>query len=235
MADGYVAKGGRPGTITFQDRAELMFYRFGDTVPSGIGTGIADGFQTAGKSGVALAERGIRQQERKEEWLDHGGQTGKYRAKVHCRQFYCVDVVAVAIQSALCKTGAAFARRRLDAPVVLAISMKRFLLITLLGTAVSVSFGGGPPARSSGTMPPFLDGRTPWADSVLQTLDLDHQIAQLMMVAAYSNKDAKHAAATEKMIREQGIGGLIFFQGGPVRGKASLTNRYQACRALHRC
>ncbi|MBK8580390.1 MAG: serine hydrolase [Flavobacteriales bacterium] len=105
--------------------------------------------------------------------------------------------------------------------------MKRFLLITLLGTAVSVSFGGGPPARSSGTMPPFLDGRTPWADSVLQTLDLDQQIAQLMMVAAYSNKNEAHAASVEKMVREQGIGGLIFFQGGPVR-QAQLTNRYQA-------
>ncbi|MGV9012232.1 MAG: glycoside hydrolase family 3 N-terminal domain-containing protein [Flavobacteriales bacterium] len=105
--------------------------------------------------------------------------------------------------------------------------MKRSFLILLLGTAISVSFGGGPPARTTGTMPPFLDVRTPWADSVMQTLDLDHQIAQLMMVAAYSNKNEGHAADIEELVREQGIGGLIFFQGGPVR-QAKLTNRYQA-------
>jgi len=75
--------------------------------------------------------------------------------------------------------------------------------------------------------PPFLRNESLWADSVLSSLSLDERIAQLMMVAAYSNKDAKHEAATEALIRERGIGGLIFFQGGPVR-QAALTNRYHA-------
>lgn len=62
---------------------------------------------------------------------------------------------------------------------------------------------------------------------MLATLDLDQRIAQLMMVAAYSNKGAKHAAETEELVRAHGVGGLIFFQGGPLR-QADLTNRYQA-------
>ena len=66
-----------------------------------------------------------------------------------------------------------------------------------------------------------------WVDSVYNTMTLDEKIGQLFMVAAYSNKDAKHYAGIDKLIQENKIGGLIFFQGGPVR-QAKLTNRYQA-------
>ncbi|MEO8588716.1 MAG: glycoside hydrolase family 3 N-terminal domain-containing protein [Flavobacteriales bacterium] len=91
-----------------------------------------------------------------------------------------------------------------------------------------LTFSGTPPTvRTLGIPPPFLVNETPWADSVFSTLSLDERIAQLMMVAAYSNKDAKHEQAIEQMVREKNIGGLIFFQGGPQR-QAKLTNRYQA-------
>ncbi|HEX2616226.1 MAG TPA: glycoside hydrolase family 3 N-terminal domain-containing protein, partial [Flavobacteriales bacterium] len=78
----------------------------------------------------------------------------------------------------------------------------------------------------AGTPPPFLEAPSYWADSVLSTLSLDERIAQLMMVVAYSNKDAKHTQEIEKLITERNIGGLIYLQGGPVR-QATLTNRYQ--------
>jgi len=67
---------------------------------------------------------------------------------------------------------------------------------------------------------------THWADSVFQTLSPDERIAQLFMVAAYSNKDKKHVNEIKKLVKEYKIGGLIFFQGGPVR-EARLTNEYQ--------
>lgn len=108
-----------------------------------------------------------------------------------------------------------------------ATGMKRSLFFSLFATAISLSFGGGTPDRPAAVPPPFLHGQSPWADSVFRTLDLDRQIAQLMMVAAYSNRDEAHATETEALVRELGIGGLIFFQGGPVR-QATLTNRYQA-------
>lgn len=91
-----------------------------------------------------------------------------------------------------------------------------------------ISLGGGRPAETpSGTVPQFLEGPSPWADSVLASLDLDQRIAQLMMVAAYSNKDERHVAGIEALVRTYNLGGLIFMQGGPVR-QAVLTNRYQA-------
>ncbi|MGB3619288.1 MAG: glycoside hydrolase family 3 N-terminal domain-containing protein, partial [Catalinimonas sp.] len=75
--------------------------------------------------------------------------------------------------------------------------------------------------------PAFLEHPTRWADSVLATLTPDERIAQLIMVAAYSNRDEAHQAEIERLVREQKIGGLVFFQGGPGR-QARLTNRYQA-------
>lgn len=66
-----------------------------------------------------------------------------------------------------------------------------------------------------------------WADSVYQTLSPKERLGQLFMVAAYSNRGMEHQAEVEKLIREQAIGGLIFFQGGPGR-QARLTNYYQS-------
>lgn len=66
-----------------------------------------------------------------------------------------------------------------------------------------------------------------WVDSVMATLSPDQRIAQLFMVAAYSNRDTNHKVEIAKLVSEYGIGGLIFFQGGPVR-QANLTNYYQS-------
>lgn len=66
-----------------------------------------------------------------------------------------------------------------------------------------------------------------WVDSVYNQLSFDEKVGQLFMVAAYSNKDEAHNKSIDKLIEENKIGGLIFFQGGPVR-QAKLTNRYQA-------
>jgi beta-glucosidase-like glycosyl hydrolase/CubicO group peptidase (beta-lactamase class C family) len=71
------------------------------------------------------------------------------------------------------------------------------------------------------------DEQKEWVDSVYRSLSFDERLGQLFMVSAYSNKDSTHTKFIEKLIVEQKIGGLIFFQGGPMR-QAKLTNRYQA-------
>ena len=77
------------------------------------------------------------------------------------------------------------------------------------------------------TVPPFYtDAASEWADSVMSTLSREKKITQLIMVAAWSNKDAAHIAEIRKLIMDWGIGGLIFFQGGPLR-QANLCNDYQ--------
>ncbi|MEO6902973.1 MAG: glycoside hydrolase family 3 N-terminal domain-containing protein [Bacteroidia bacterium] len=74
---------------------------------------------------------------------------------------------------------------------------------------------------------PFDTKNTHWADSVFKTLSVDERIAQLFMVAAYSNKDKNHTKEIKKLVDDYKIGGLIFFQGGPVR-QAILANYYQS-------
>jgi beta-glucosidase-like glycosyl hydrolase/CubicO group peptidase (beta-lactamase class C family) len=65
-----------------------------------------------------------------------------------------------------------------------------------------------------------------WVDSTLKSMTIDEKIGQLFMVAAYSNKDQKHIDKISNLINKYHIGGLIFFQGGPVR-QANQTNLYQ--------
>jgi beta-glucosidase-like glycosyl hydrolase/CubicO group peptidase (beta-lactamase class C family) len=66
-----------------------------------------------------------------------------------------------------------------------------------------------------------------WADSVYHALPPRARIGQFFMVAAYSNKGKEHQTEIETLIREFGIGGVIFFQGGPGR-QARLSNQYQS-------
>jgi len=75
--------------------------------------------------------------------------------------------------------------------------------------------------------PPFVQSNQKWVDSVMSSMSVKEKIGQLFMVAAYSNRDREHIDHIKKLIREYNIGGLIFFQGGPVR-QAMLTNEYQA-------
>ncbi|MGN6178176.1 MAG: glycoside hydrolase family 3 protein [Mucilaginibacter sp.] len=51
-------------------------------------------------------------------------------------------------------------------------------------------------------------------------------MAQLFFVRAHTNKGQKYEDSVANVISTQQIGGLVFFQGGPVR-QADLINRYQ--------
>ncbi len=102
--------------------------------------------------------------------------------------------------------------------------MKKITLIILtVTTFISFSFIADTEKQS----PPFYMNDTRWADSVFKTLTPQERIAQLFMVAAYSNKDKTHTKEIKKLVSDYKIGGLIFFQGGPIR-QAALTNSYQA-------
>ena len=73
-----------------------------------------------------------------------------------------------------------------------------------------------PVATSAG--PAFLRYlHSPWVDSLMRSLTPRQRVAQLFMVAAYSNKKRIDEDSISTLIKDYGIGGLIFFQGGPVR------------------
>lgn len=71
------------------------------------------------------------------------------------------------------------------------------------------------------------NNRSKWVDSIYTNMTIQERVGQLFMVAAYSNRDKNHTDSIQNFIETYNIGGLIFFQGGPVR-QAKLTNTYQS-------
>lgn len=65
-----------------------------------------------------------------------------------------------------------------------------------------------------------------WVDSVYNQMSFEEKVGQLFMVAAYSNRDEKHVNSLLDLVKNQKIGGVIFFQGGPGR-QAKITNKLQ--------
>jgi len=66
-----------------------------------------------------------------------------------------------------------------------------------------------------------------WTDSVFKSLSKEERIAQLMVIRAHSNLGEEHVNGVIEKIKNFNLGGLCFFQGGPVR-QANLTNLYQS-------
>lgn len=65
-----------------------------------------------------------------------------------------------------------------------------------------------------------------WVDSVFKTLNRKHKVSQLFFIRAHTNKGKAYEDSVARVIKKEQPGGLVFFQGGPVR-QASLTNNYQ--------
>lgn len=98
----------------------------------------------------------------------------------------------------------------------------RLVIILMAMALMAFALNPGVPKND----PPFLTSESRWVDSVFNSLTPDQRIAQLFMVAAYSNKDMKHVREIRELIQNYNIGGLIFMQGGPLR-EAKLNNYYQ--------
>lgn len=100
--------------------------------------------------------------------------------------------------------------------------MKRYLVLVLL---FAVAFASA--QKTVGFEDHADAGEQKWVDSIYNSLSFDERVGQLFMIAAYSNKDMEHVKGIDKLVQDYKVGGLIFFQGGPVR-QARLTNRYQS-------
>ena len=80
---------------------------------------------------------------------------------------------------------------------------------------------------SSHTLSSMFQSDSAWADSIMSGMNQDQRIAQLFMVAAYSNKTPAEEKKILNLIENYEIGGLIFFQGTP-QEQIRLTNLYQS-------
>jgi beta-glucosidase-like glycosyl hydrolase/CubicO group peptidase (beta-lactamase class C family) len=84
---------------------------------------------------------------------------------------------------------------------------------------------------SSQSLSSIYETDAAWADSIMSGMNQEQRIAQLFMVAAYSNKTFAEEKKILKLVEKYQIGGLIFFQGTP-QEQARLTNLYQSKSTL---
>lgn len=98
----------------------------------------------------------------------------------------------------------------------------RLILFIILGFYSQFSF-----AQKTESFIETLQKPNQWVNSVYKKMSRKHKIAQLFMVRAHSNLGKKYADSVARVIQKEQLGGVVFFQGGPVR-QALISNQYQA-------
>jgi len=98
--------------------------------------------------------------------------------------------------------------------------------VELRGLAMLLAFSSLLSAASAQTVPSFLKANPRWVDSVLNALTPDQRIAQLIMIAGYSNRTPAYEDSLMALVQQYQVGGIVFFQGGPTR-QARLNNKLQ--------
>lgn len=96
----------------------------------------------------------------------------------------------------------------------------KYVLIIIINFNVFQAF-----AQSEGFIQ-SLNYQNHWVDSVFKKLNRKKKIAQLFFIRAHTDKGQVYEDSVAKVIKQEQIGGLVFFRGGPVR-QAELLNRYQ--------
>ncbi len=99
--------------------------------------------------------------------------------------------------------------------------MRLFLSATLLLAAAQATF-----AQQTTNFISSLNEQNHWVDSVFTTLNRKQKVAQLFFIRAHTNKGKAYSDSVANVIKHEQPGGLVFFQGGPVR-QAVLSNQYQ--------
>lgn len=97
---------------------------------------------------------------------------------------------------------------------------KYYLILLLLFFMVTAAF-----AQRQGFIE-TVNSQNKWVDSVYKKMSRKERVGQLFYVRAHTNKGKAYEDSVGKVIAEEHIGGLVFFQGGPVR-HANLINNYQ--------
>jgi beta-N-acetylhexosaminidase len=90
-----------------------------------------------------------------------------------------------------------------------------FIFSLILGSGLITSALLKSPTRKSipKHQPTIATDEDQWITAEMAKLSMQERIAQSFMVACWSNKGKEHLAETEALVRDQKIGGLIFFQG----------------------
>lgn len=97
--------------------------------------------------------------------------------------------------------------------------LKRFLALSI---ALLSSYGAFAQKRPDFVQ--FINSNHKWVDSVFNSLTPKERIGQLFLVRAHTNLGQKFIDSVGTVIKNEQLGGLVVFQGGPVRHLDMISN-----------
>ncbi|MCJ8208425.1 glycoside hydrolase family 3 [Mucilaginibacter sp. RS28] len=71
-----------------------------------------------------------------------------------------------------------------------------------------------------------ITAQNQWMDSVYDKMSLRQRVAQMIFVRAHTNRGQAYSDSVGQVIKNEHLGGVVFFQGGPGR-QLNLSNTYQ--------
>ncbi|GEM62114.1 hypothetical protein SF1_00960 [Sphingobacterium faecium NBRC 15299] len=101
--------------------------------------------------------------------------------------------------------------------------MLKKLALVVVALTSSISFSQ---AQDKKDFVKYINSPHTWVDSVFNTLTPKERIAQLFLVRAHTNLGQRYIDSVAQVIKNEQLGGLVVFQGGPVR-HVDMFNKYQ--------
>lgn len=100
------------------------------------------------------------------------------------------------------------------------------MLKPILAFSCALLMSLGASAQSKPDFVKFINSNHKWVDSVFNSLTPKERIGQLFLVRAHTNLGQKFIDSVGTVIKNEQLGGLVVFQGGPVR-HIDMINNYQ--------
>ncbi|MNK94066.1 putative lipoprotein YbbD precursor [compost metagenome] len=101
--------------------------------------------------------------------------------------------------------------------------MLKKLALVVVALTSSISFSQ---AQDKKDFVKYINSPHTWVDSVFNTLTPKERIAQLFLVRAHTNLGQRYIDSVAQVVKNEQLGGLVVFQGGPVR-HVDMFNKYQ--------
>lgn len=101
--------------------------------------------------------------------------------------------------------------------------MLKKLALVVVALTSSISFSQ---AQDKKDFVKYINSPHSWVDSVFNTLTPKERIAQLFLVRAHTNLGQRYIDSVAQVVKNEQLGGLVVFQGGPVR-HVDMFNQYQ--------
>lgn len=99
--------------------------------------------------------------------------------------------------------------------------MKKIFLSIVIALVCNIAVGQKRP-----DFVPFINEQHEWVDSVFNSLTPKERIGQLFLVRAHTDLGQEYIDSIQRVIESEQLGGLVVFQGGPVR-HLDMINAYQ--------